>query len=469
LVQHPAIAPAIAPIVKVSGFDISGIRVTYTPSDDTLSIGLEQPLSLNHSGDVIAGDADNNGNSATVNPAITSTPGFAGFMDPPDMGGTEHMGAFLDFTGSGNAQIVAGYSAMPPAGDLAKPYQVAQAIPTGPNSAPIFGTELPGFEGNVYLNNAIAHPDLEFAITHFSQLYQMETGQALTSSSVINLGAFGGSAQDIGIGEAFFPEQPFTLSAATLPNQCPPISPPILINPHEHRVVDTNHRDLVRVYVLGSSGFDVTQMNPATVSLNGAKPVAHFTRHFPHSEFLNAVYVFVGKDINLPPGYTTATFTAQTFSGQMITTSKDVLNIPFSAKVPGHLHFLMDKGTAYPGLGRLNARIPSAVDQGNTSQTLPLRQNSQQSIRLPVNSPSAAKSVKVTYKPQVTAHGTTTPVPIARPVVSLKSKSAGVASTAVTPASSLPSRLRSSLADYLNQASGAGTSQVARSNSSSAV
>ena len=27
LVQHPAIAPAIAPIVKVSGFDISGIRV----------------------------------------------------------------------------------------------------------------------------------------------------------------------------------------------------------------------------------------------------------------------------------------------------------------------------------------------------------------------------------------------------------------------------------------------------------
>ena len=31
LVQHPAIAPAIAPIVKVSGFDISGIRVSYSP------------------------------------------------------------------------------------------------------------------------------------------------------------------------------------------------------------------------------------------------------------------------------------------------------------------------------------------------------------------------------------------------------------------------------------------------------
>ena len=68
-VMHPAIAPAIAPIVKVSGFDISGIRVSYSPSDDTLSIGLDQPQSLNHPGEVIAGDADNNGNSGTVNPA----------------------------------------------------------------------------------------------------------------------------------------------------------------------------------------------------------------------------------------------------------------------------------------------------------------------------------------------------------------------------------------------------------------
>ena len=190
---------------------------------------------------------------------------------------------------------------------------------------------------------------------------------------MFNIGAFGGSGQDVGIGEAFFPEQPVTLSAATLPPMvCPPISPPILINPHEHRVVDTNHRDLVRVYVLGTSGFDVTQINPATVSLSGAKPIAHTTRHFPHSEFLNAVYTFVGKDINLPPGYTTATFTAQTFSGQQITSSKQVLNIPFSARVPGRLHFLMDKGSVYPGLGRLNARQPGSVDLGNTSQPIPL-------------------------------------------------------------------------------------------------
>src|SRR5271166_5709033 len=72
LVQHPAIAPS----VKVSGFDISGIRVSYSPYADTLSIGLDQPQSGNDPGEVIAGDSDNNGNSGTVNPEVTATPGF---------------------------------------------------------------------------------------------------------------------------------------------------------------------------------------------------------------------------------------------------------------------------------------------------------------------------------------------------------------------------------------------------------
>jgi hypothetical protein len=443
LVQHPAIAPQIAPIVKVSGFDISGIRVTYTPTDDTLSIGLDQPPSLNHSGEVIASDADNNGNSGTVNPAVTATPGFAGFQDLPDFGGTEHMAAFLDFTGSGNAQIVAGYSATPPVGALAKPYQVALAIPTGPNSAPIFGTELPQFEGNVYTNNSISHPNLEFAITNFSQLYKEVTGQALTSSSVINVGGFGGSGQDIGIGEAFFPEQPVTLSDATLPNQCPPISPPILINPHEHRIIDTSHRDLVRVYVQGTSGFDVTTINPATVSLDGAKPVAHFTRRFPHSEFLSATYVFVGSDIKLPAGYTTATFTAQTFSGQQITTSKQVLNIPFSAKVPGRLHFLMDKGTAYPGLRRVNATQPAAVTLDNTTQAIPA------SVKVNLTSRAAARELRVNYRASVSSAGTTTPVSMPRTVVSLGQSAGTTASQA--QAASIPRKVGFSLNNYLSQ------------------
>ena len=38
----------------------------------------------------------------------------------------------------------------------------------------------------------------------------------------------------------------------------PTPSPPILINPHEHRIIDTNHRDLVRVSIFGTSGFPVS-------------------------------------------------------------------------------------------------------------------------------------------------------------------------------------------------------------------
>jgi hypothetical protein len=448
LVQHPSIAPAIAPIVKVSGFDISGIRVSYTPGTDTLSIGLDQPPSQNHPGAVIAGDADNNGNSGTVNPAVLNVPGFAGFEDPANFGGTEHMGAFLDFTGSGTAQIVAGFSAVPPSPiptdpSPQKPYEVALAIPTGPNSAPGFGTELPQFEGNFYYNNSISHPNFEFDIKDFSQLYKAVTGQALTSSTVINLGAFGGSGQDIGIGEAFFPEQPVQISAATIPPP-PPISPPILINPHEHRVIDTNHRDLVRVYIVGTSGFDPTTINPTTAQLDGASPIAHFTRHFPHLEFPVETFVFVGKDINLPPGYTTATFTAQTFSGQQIETSKQVLNIPFSARVPGRLHVLMDKGSAYPALRKVEAAHPSAVTLGNT--TTPLAST----VKLNLASREAAKAVRVNYREQLAATGTTTPVATPRAVVSLH-ETGGKATARGT---SIPGKLARSLNNYLSSVSG---------------
>ena len=104
----------------------------------------------------------------------------------------------------------------------------------------MFGTELPQFEGNVYTVNSPSHPSLEFSITNFSQLYQEVTGKPLTSSSVISIGAFGGSANTPGITKMFFPEQGFVLSAATQPPPNPPPSPPILINPHEHRIIDTH-------------------------------------------------------------------------------------------------------------------------------------------------------------------------------------------------------------------------------------
>ena len=78
-----------------------------------------------------------------------------------------------------------------------KPYEVAQAIPIGmPDTGPGFGTLLTNNTGNVYLANQAAHPNLEFSITNFSQLYLAETGHALTPSSVIGIGAFAGNDSD---------------------------------------------------------------------------------------------------------------------------------------------------------------------------------------------------------------------------------------------------------------------------------
>src|SRR4051794_12138694 len=54
-VVHPTISPVIAPIVKVSGFDLHGIALAYDPTTDTLSVGLDQPPSVNHPGEVMAG------------------------------------------------------------------------------------------------------------------------------------------------------------------------------------------------------------------------------------------------------------------------------------------------------------------------------------------------------------------------------------------------------------------------------
>ncbi|WP_165225115.1 hypothetical protein [Aquisphaera insulae] len=440
LVQHPTIAPQISGIVKVSGFDVKELRVSYDASDDTLSVGIGQPASQNQPGTVIAGDADNNGNSGTVNPAVTSTPGFAGFQDVADMGGTEHMGIFLDFLGTGEAQIVAGFSAIPAPGDAAKPFQVAQAIPTGPNAAPAFGTELPQYEGNLYLVNSTSHPSLEFSIKDFSKLYQQVTGTAMTSTSLISMGAFGGSGQDIGISEAFFPQQEFSIDKATLPNPCPPISPTILVNPHEHRILDTTHRDLVRVYVFGTSGFDVNTIDPNTVDLSGAKPLTYFTRRWPHSEFPVVTYVFNAKDINLPAGLTTATFTAETTSGQKITSSREVLNIPYAAeRAKGYLRTRMGYESAYK---RLNPAAKSEVTASSSTSA---------AVNVGVASRQAAQALRVNYATQVSRTGTTTPVLTPRTVVSVNRASAA----SQAQESKVSRRLKASMDSYLSQAGGA--------------
>ena len=336
-VTHPTLSPALAPIIKVSGFDINGIRATYDSATDTLSIGLEQPLNQKPGLDgipgqvpVIAGDADNNGNSGTVDPAtLAASPGFQEF---PGLQGPQGLGAFLDFTGTGYADVVAGFS--PNSAAPLKLYQVATANvnrnlpPTSP--ANNFGTPLPNNTGNVYLNNSPLHPNLEFNITNFSQLYQSITGKPLTPATNIGIGAFGVASNNIGVGDAFFPPLPINIGQATTPIPvipvCPPASPPVVINPHSHNIIDSAHRSNVRVTVFGSSGLDVTQIDPTTVRLGGATPFRSFPRKILPNGFSEETFVFKGTDINLPPGLTTATLTGQTFTGTQFSTSETIFN-----------------------------------------------------------------------------------------------------------------------------------------------
>lgn len=332
-VKHPTIPPTINSLVKVSGLDINGIRLTYVASDDSLSIGLEQPDNQKTGQPVIAGDTDNNLNSGTVDPAVLAIE--PSFIDFPDLGGSETMGAFLDLNGDDVPDIVAGVSNS----GGPKFYQVANAVvnPNAPNAIPNFGTPLPANTGNVYLVNDPAHGAFEFSITHFSELFKSISGQALTPQSTFSVGAFGSSNDDDGIDEAFFPLQTLTAGDATLPPptcDCPPLEPPIMINPHAHRHINTAHPTDVRVNFFGTAGFDVNQIDPTTVRIGGAAPILHFTKHLNRDKYLDATYDFRGSDIKLPPGIIDATVTGKLLDGQSFSSTYQVFNRNYSFYSP---------------------------------------------------------------------------------------------------------------------------------------
>ncbi|WP_337176887.1 hypothetical protein [Paludisphaera sp.] len=469
--MHPTMPASLQPLVGVSGFDIDELRVTYTPDNGgTLSVGINQPTNpFDPLGrDVIASDADNNGNWGTVNPLISNTSVspptglFPAFQDPADFGGSEYMGVYVDFIGANTGQIVAGFSQAVPSGQAPKTFQVAEAIQAAPNVIPTFGTQLPQFQGNIYTQNDPNHPNMELSIINFDTLYESITGSPLTANSVIKVGAFGGSGVDLPITEALFPLQPVLIGAATpQPEVCPPISPPIHINPHEHRIIDTAHDGLVRVYVQGTSGFDPSTIDPATVDLNGAKPVATKPYQFPRNPYGAQVFVFKASDIQAEPGLQTLTFTGATYDGQTIITQNQVVNVPNSAQVGGRLKFLMNRGneSQYNSLRRLASSNPEAIldwsifdRQAAAPMAAPvalavpaqaggaLGTATPASVSIPGAPLAASSGLKVDYS-SATRLGTPTPIVAPRAVVSVPSEQGGPR---------LSGRLGRGLEDYLD-------------------
>jgi hypothetical protein len=212
-----------------------------------------------------------------------------------------------------------------------------------------------------------------------------------------------------------------------------------LINPHEHRIIDTEHRDLVRVSIFGTSGFPVNEINPSTVELDGAHAVAHVTRKVRRDEFPFATYVFVADQLNLPAGLTTATLTGQTNSGVSFESQKDVLNIPDSARVFGRLRKFMGDASYYKALAKVEARNPATVISVSNSPVTAVSRN---------RAATGAAKIKVDYTPKVSSAAKAAKeaetVKI-RPVVSIKK-----GNEAAVESSKVPTRLRHSLEHFLS-------------------
>ena len=434
---------ALQNLIQTSGFEITAIRLSYTAADDTLSIGLEGPDNPKDPAhrQVLAGDADNNGNAGqagtldptlppNVDPAVQAAAG-GGFADFPDLGGSEYMGAFLDLTGAGTPDVVAGIGTGP-----SKLYQVAQAVNTGLVGRPDtnFGAALPENTGRLFLNNDPATPNMEFTITQFSKLYLQETGHALTNSSVIGVGAYGGSGSDFAT-ETTLPLENVTAGNFTVPVPvtppmvCPPLAPTVLINYHSYNHINTAHSDIIRVQILGSATFDVNQIDPATVRFGGASQLFNFDRHVGHYPYGTRTFVFRGSDVNLPAGITQAHVTGKLFNGTAFDSVYQVFNKNDSSYSPAQISARN---------ARLTARgLAVPVDSSTTTTT-------------------AAASVTA---PITVDYGTGTAAAAATPIV-VKTPVVAARAAAAARKAAKPARLGIRLADLRKQQAAAQQAQA---------
>jgi hypothetical protein len=212
------------------------------------------------------------------------------------------------------------------------------------------------------------------------------------------------------------------------------------VNPHEHRIVDSHHRDLIRVTIQGTSGFQVNQINPSSVTLNGVHAIAHVTRKVRRNEFPFATYVFVANQLNLHPGLNNVTIAGSLLnSTTTFQSSKAVLNIPDSARISGPLHSYMGGGTIYRALSKLEARKPSTVIPPTSSTP---------AVSISANpAPTGLGKLKVSYSPVVSSTKTAARPATPRPVVTIPKRESVPSET-----SKLPTRLRHSLTDFVGQA-----------------
>ena len=437
----PLIPPALSNpgLVTVSGYQIDQLRVSYTAVDDTLNVGVEGPPNGRDGNQVIAGDADNNGNSGTVDPRVTAVD--PGIQDPADMGGTETYGVSLDLNGDGSPDVVAGFPIGSQFDLSAKPFQVARALAGTPTNLPQFDQTqtFPQYTGNYYLANDPNRPNFELQIPNFSQLYQQITGQAFTQASPVSIGAFASSQQSGGISEEVFAPLPLSVPQITVPITpptppvvCPPMSPTVYINYHDKNHIDSAHNSAVRVNVLGSSGFDPTTIIPSSVRLGvpttgttipttGAVPILNFERNVNRDAFPDETFIFNGLDVDLPPGITNAQISGLTTSGQTFTSSVRVFNRDASFYTQAQINAQQARWARYDAVNGIDTtngivappvRVPAASLQRANSAAINDLYNPFAGVQTPVQvNPGATNGLSGTGVVAASTLSTTVSIP----------------------------------------------------------
>jgi hypothetical protein len=181
----------------VSGWAIQDIRTYYSPSNDTLYVGLDGFKNASNQY-AIFGDADGNGNPGQASPQMAAQGG----IDSAHLGGDKSIAlSFAPINTANPSQpgtpaVVAGVPAdkTKVGSGTTDGFTVSQS--NGSSALQYsFAQQLPQFTGNLAYDPAAAHPQLEFTIPNFSKI------PGLNGLNGYWLNLYAGSAQDVVAGE----------------------------------------------------------------------------------------------------------------------------------------------------------------------------------------------------------------------------------------------------------------------------
>ncbi len=100
----------------------------------------------------------------------------------------------------------------------------------------------------------------------------------------------------------------------------------IAINPAEDNHINTVRNTQILVDVFGSASFDVTKIDPATVTLGGATPLESDVHFINKDAWPDETFVFQGPKVTLPAGWSVATVSGALTDGTTFSGSAGVDN-----------------------------------------------------------------------------------------------------------------------------------------------